>query len=46
MVERINWDNTGAVIKACEVLKKGGVRVVNPKNAEPLGKRRAARQTK
>ena len=27
MVERINWDNTGAVIKACEVLKKGGVLV-------------------
>ena len=27
MVERINWDNTGAVIKACEVLEKGGVLV-------------------
>ena len=27
MVERINWDNTGAVTKACEVLKKGGVLV-------------------
>ena len=27
MVERINWNNTGAVIKACEVLKKGGVLV-------------------
>ena len=25
MVERINWDNAGAVIKTCEVLKKGGV---------------------
>ena len=27
MVERINWDNTGAVTKTCEVLKKGGVLV-------------------
>ena len=27
MVERINWDKTGAVTKACEVLKKGGVLV-------------------
>ena len=27
MVERINWDNTSAVIKACEVLTKGGVLV-------------------
>jgi len=27
MIERINWDNTSAVTKTCEVLNKGGVLV-------------------